>query len=94
MVLAHPRRKVEIKRWVVEHQSEWEFEIKALALQYLDDDTRQDVRSASHQRTKVSVLRLRSAGSPGETHAESPLAMISRLPPDIPITAPAVSAST
>ena len=94
MVLAHPRRKIEVKRRVIEHQRKWELEIKALALQYLNDNACQNVRSTLHQKTNVSVLLLRSVRRPGGTHAESPLAMISRLRPDIPIAAPAVSAST
>ena len=60
MVLAHPRCKVEVERRVVEHQRKWKLEIMAFALQYLNDNARQDVRSALHQRTDVSVLLLRS----------------------------------
>ena len=45
MVLVHPRGEVEIECRVVEHQRKWEFEVKTLALQNLDDDTRQNVCS-------------------------------------------------
>lgn len=41
--LAHPGRKVEIECRVVEHQRKREFEAQALALQDLDDYTRQNV---------------------------------------------------
>jgi hypothetical protein len=57
MFLAHPRCKVEIEGRVVEHQRKRELEIEPLALQDLDDYTRQNVCSTCISEQRSAFFR-------------------------------------